>query len=62
MDLIPEYRRARDWVRDSLDFDKDARFNTFEVSATLHPLVPSGEITRGGRGNRFDRYRQRSGS
>ncbi len=26
-----EYLRARDWVRDSLDFDKDAEFNTFEV-------------------------------
>jgi hypothetical protein len=31
MDLIPQYRHARDWVRDSLDFDKDAQFNTFEV-------------------------------
>lgn len=32
MDLIPQYQHARDWVRDSLDFDKDAQFNTFEVS------------------------------
>jgi hypothetical protein len=31
MDLIPQYQHARDWVRDSLDFDKDAQFNTFEV-------------------------------
>ena len=31
MDLIPQYKHARDWVRDSLDFDKDAQFNTFEV-------------------------------
>lgn len=35
MDLIPQYQRARDWVKDSLDFDKDAQFNTFEVSAPL---------------------------
>jgi hypothetical protein len=32
MDLVPEYKRAKQWVQDSLDFDKDAQFNTFEVS------------------------------
>jgi len=41
MDLVPEYQRARDWVRDSLDFDKDANFNTFEVGPHLSsfPLI-----------------------
>ncbi|OWZ42101.1 mannosyl-oligosaccharide alpha-1,2-mannosidase [Cryptococcus neoformans c45] len=35
MDLIPEYKRARDWVRDHLNFDKDAQFNTFETTIRL---------------------------
>lgn len=34
-----EYLRARDWVRDSLDFDKDAEFNTFEVSQLVHAAL-----------------------
>ena len=28
---MDEYRRARNWCRDKLSFDKDAEFNTFEV-------------------------------
>ncbi|ODN95851.1 mannosyl-oligosaccharide alpha-1,2-mannosidase [Cryptococcus wingfieldii CBS 7118] len=32
MDLIPEYQRARDWVRDNLHFDRDSQFNTFETT------------------------------
>lgn len=35
MNLIPEYQRARDWVRDHLNFDKDAQFNTFETTIRL---------------------------
>lgn len=30
--LEDEYSRTRDWVRDALDFDRDAEYNTFEVS------------------------------
>ena len=39
MDLIPQYQHARDWVRDSLDFDKDAQFNTFEVFVPAYRSV-----------------------
>ncbi|KIR99692.1 mannosyl-oligosaccharide alpha-1,2-mannosidase [Cryptococcus deuterogattii 2001/935-1] len=35
MNLIPEYQRARDWIRDHLNFDKDAQFNTFETTIRL---------------------------
>ncbi|KAG8709171.1 mannosyl-oligosaccharide alpha-1,2-mannosidase [Ceratobasidium sp. 394] len=28
-----EYERARNWVQDTLSFDRDANFNTFEVSS-----------------------------
>lgn len=34
MGLEDEYKRAREWVADKLDFEKDADFNTFEVRAT----------------------------
>ena len=33
MGFDDEYARAREWVQDSLSFDKDAEFNTFEVGA-----------------------------
>ena len=32
MGLDEEYQRARQWIETKLDFDKDASFNTFEVS------------------------------
>nr|ACZ80670.1 putative mannosyl-oligosaccharide 1,2-alpha-mannosidase protein [Cryptococcus depauperatus] len=35
MDLIPEYERARNWISDNLDFNKDAIFNTFETTIRL---------------------------
>ena len=31
MGLEDEYKRARDWVANKLDFERDADFNTFEV-------------------------------
>lgn len=31
MGLQDEYERARTWVEEKLDFDKDGEFNTFEV-------------------------------
>lgn len=31
MGLDEEYQRARTWVETKLDFDKDGKFNTFEV-------------------------------
>lgn len=31
MDLRDEYKRARDWVRTELTFDRDGEYNTFEV-------------------------------
>jgi mannosyl-oligosaccharide alpha-1,2-mannosidase len=46
MDMIPQYQHARDWVRDSLDFDKDANFNTFEVSSSSF-LGPSSYFSLG---------------
>jgi hypothetical protein len=47
MDLVPQYQRARDWVMDSLDFDKDANFNTFEVSlyrCASQPMLLRGKL------------------
>jgi hypothetical protein len=38
MGFEKEYFRARDWCRDYLNFDKDAEFNTFEVSLS-DPLL-----------------------
>ena len=40
MGLHDEYSRARDWVDKKLDFNRDANFNTFEVS-----FIPSSFIT-----------------
>ncbi|QRV79706.1 glycoside hydrolase family 47 protein [Ceratobasidium sp. AG-Ba] len=31
-DLSAEYRRARDWVAKDLDFDRDGRYSTFEIT------------------------------
>ncbi|KAG8718030.1 mannosyl-oligosaccharide alpha-1,2-mannosidase [Ceratobasidium sp. 394] len=31
-DLSVEYRRARDWVAKDLDFDRDGRYSTFEIT------------------------------
>lgn len=30
-DFDDEYERARTWIQDTLNFDRDANFNTFEV-------------------------------
>ncbi len=38
--LESEYERARDWVRDHLDFERDADFNTFEVGRLGRPSLP----------------------
>lgn len=34
-DFDEEYERARTWIRDTLSFDRDANFNTFEVCLIL---------------------------
>lgn len=39
MGLDEEYQRARSWVQNKLDFDKDADFNTFEVRSFLFTLT-----------------------
>ncbi|KAG9125459.1 mannosyl-oligosaccharide alpha-1,2-mannosidase, partial [Ceratobasidium sp. 392] len=31
-DLSAEYRRARDWIAKDLDFDRDGRYSTFEIT------------------------------
>jgi len=31
MGLLDEYTRARDWVANKMTFDRNAKFNTFEV-------------------------------
>lgn len=31
MHLDEEYQRARDWIEKKMSFDRDAKFNTFEV-------------------------------
>lgn len=36
MGLEDDYARARKWVETKLSFDRDANFNTFEVSYRLH--------------------------
>ena len=33
-DFDAEYDRARTWIQDTLSFDRDANFNTFEVRLT----------------------------
>lgn len=35
MGLTDEYQRARSWVENELSFDRDANFNTFEVSCLI---------------------------
>ena len=42
MGLDEEYQRARKWVEEKLDFEKDGNFNTFEVRtwAGLLTLTP----------------------
>lgn len=37
MGLHDEYARARDWVANKMSFDRDADFNTFEVSVYVMP-------------------------
>jgi len=32
MGLVDEYARARDWVANNMTFDRDANFNTFEIT------------------------------
>jgi hypothetical protein len=34
MGLADEYSRARDWIVNNMTFDRDANFNTFEVSVS----------------------------
>jgi mannosyl-oligosaccharide alpha-1,2-mannosidase len=36
MGLQEEYTRAREWVATNISFDRDANFNTFEVSPPLN--------------------------
>lgn len=36
MGLNDEYERAKNWVAEKLDFDKDGEFNTFEVRILRH--------------------------
>ncbi|ORX38652.1 putative endoplasmic reticulum mannosyl-oligosaccharide 1,2-alpha-mannosidase [Kockovaella imperatae] len=35
MGFLDEYKRARDWCRDKLSFEKDAEFNTFETTIRI---------------------------
>ena len=35
MGLDAEYQRARSWVAEKMTFERDANFNTFEVSVTV---------------------------
>lgn len=37
MGFLPEYKRAANWCRTELNFDKDAEFNTFEVRLSSSP-------------------------
>lgn len=36
MGLNQEYSRAREWVASKMSFERNATFNTFEVSASVH--------------------------
>ncbi|KAG9101368.1 mannosyl-oligosaccharide alpha-1,2-mannosidase, partial [Ceratobasidium sp. 370] len=45
-DLSAEYRRARDWVEKDLDFDRDGRYSTFEVSVPQY--YPAGQANLNG--------------
>jgi endoplasmic reticulum Man9GlcNAc2 1,2-alpha-mannosidase len=45
MGLDEEYQRARSWVETSMDFDRDANFNTFEVRRVRYPRVRSSGLT-----------------
>ncbi|KAJ7691366.1 glycoside hydrolase [Mycena rosella] len=48
MGLDAEYARARAWVADSLTFDRDANFNTFETTIrVLGGLLAAHELTDG---------------
>jgi len=44
--LEEEYFRARDWVRDALDFERDAEYNTFEVGSVACCLPPGAAALR----------------
>lgn len=46
--LEQEYKRAREWVEKKLDFERDAKFNMFEVRSEhfSHYLVFSGDPYR----------------
>jgi hypothetical protein len=35
MGLTEEYQRAREWIANNMSLDRDANFNTFEVSTSL---------------------------
>ena len=43
MGLHDEERRARDWVANKLDFNRDGNFNTFEVCAVYAKSQPASE-------------------
>lgn len=34
MHLDEEYQRARDWIKNKMSFDRDAKFNTFEARSS----------------------------
>jgi mannosyl-oligosaccharide alpha-1,2-mannosidase len=36
MGLDQEYSRGREWVATKMSFERNATFNTFEVSASVH--------------------------
>ncbi|PWN41325.1 glycoside hydrolase [Ceraceosorus guamensis] len=45
MGFKQEYERARDWIRDELDFEKDGRFNVFETTIrTLGGLLSASAL------------------
>lgn len=45
MGLDEEYQRARTWVQEKLDFDKDAEFNTFEVTGRFYESMIKADRT-----------------
>ena len=36
MNLGQEYLRARDWIEKKLSFEREGKFNTFEVRSFIH--------------------------
>lgn len=53
MGLEEEYGRAAGWVRDNLNWEKDAEFSTFEVSPLFYSIL---QIRRRRREDELDVY------